>query len=295
MIILKNHFLLLLERIKIHFRNKNENKVLTLGNIVLDKNTFQVFVDKKEVNLTQREFELLAYLIKNKGHVCTRTNIIEDVWDIHFELRTPLAVIKGTMEVLIRKPRNEDEYKEKIRFCINEIDRLNTMVDQLLLLARFENQKQNVKLESINLNALILDNLARFSEKSKIKKLKIKTKFINDFYIQLDSYLVSIIISNLISNALKYSNDMGEVILQLYRQHNEIIFTIEDYGVGISEQNLNKIFNSFYRSDVSFHPEIKGTGLGLSIVKRLSDLLNIKILVESKLNQGTKFRVVFKD
>ncbi|WP_321538772.1 histidine kinase dimerization/phospho-acceptor domain-containing protein [Flavobacterium piscinae] len=65
--------------------------------------------------------------------------------DASHELRTPLAVIKGTMEVLIRKPRNEAEYKEKIRFCIDEIDRLNTMVDQLLLLARFENQKSNSK------------------------------------------------------------------------------------------------------------------------------------------------------
>jgi DNA-binding response OmpR family regulator len=83
----------LLERIRIHFRNKNENKVLTLGNIVLDKNTFQVFVDKKEVNLTQREFELLAYLIKNKGHVCTRTYIIEDVWDIHFDTGTNVVEV----------------------------------------------------------------------------------------------------------------------------------------------------------------------------------------------------------
>lgn len=102
----------LLERIKIHFRNKNENKVLTLGNIILDKNTFQVFVDKKEVNLTQREFELLAYLIKNKGHVCTRTNIIEDVWDIHFEYDT--GVIDVFMNA-IRKKLNLTKEQELIK------------------------------------------------------------------------------------------------------------------------------------------------------------------------------------
>ena len=102
----------LLERIKIHFRNKNENKVLTLGNIVLDKNTFQVFVDKNEVNLTQREFELLAYLIKNKGHVCTRTNIIEDVWDIHFEYDT--GVIDVFMNA-IRKKLNLSKDQELIK------------------------------------------------------------------------------------------------------------------------------------------------------------------------------------
>lgn len=102
----------LLERIKIHFRNKDENKVLTLGNIVLDKNTFQVFVDKNEVNLTQREFELLAYLIKNKGSVCTRTNIIEDVWDIHFEYDT--GVIDVFMNA-IRKKLNLTKDQELIK------------------------------------------------------------------------------------------------------------------------------------------------------------------------------------
>lgn len=213
--------------------------------------------------------------------------------DASHELRTPLAVIKGTMEVLIRKPRNQQEYEEKILFCISEVDRLNHMVDQLLLLARFENQKQNVKQETIYLNALILDNLTRFSEKTENKKIKIVTDFTEDFYVQSDNYLVSIIFSNLISNAIKYSNDNGKIELKLEKTSTDIIFTIADNGVGISEQDLNKIFNSFYRSDVTNHPDIKGTGLGLSIVKRLCDLLRIKISVESRINEKTKFILQF--
>ena len=213
--------------------------------------------------------------------------------DASHELRTPLAVIKGTMEVLIRKPRNQQEYEEKIQFCISEVDRLNHMVDQLLLLARFENQKQNVKQETIYLNALILDNLTRFSEKSESKKLKIKTEFTEDYYLISDNYLVSIIISNLISNAIKYSNPNGEIAIELGKTNDEVTFSITDYGVGIAKNDLDKIFNSFYRSDVSNHPEIKGTGLGLSIVKRLCDLLKLEITVESKLNQGTKFVLNF--
>ncbi|RAK25361.1 signal transduction histidine kinase [Flavobacterium aquaticum] len=215
--------------------------------------------------------------------------------DASHELRTPLAVMKGTMEVLIRKPRTQQEYEEKIQFCISEVDRLNHMVDQLLLLARFENQKQNVKQESIYLNALILDNLTRFSDKTESKKIKIIADFTDDYYIQSDNYLVSIIFSNLISNAIKYSHDNGEIVLQLEKTSTEIIFTVSDNGIGISEQDLNKIFNSFYRSDVSNHPEIKGTGLGLSIVKRLCDLLNFKIEVESKQNQRTQFRLFFSN
>ena len=213
--------------------------------------------------------------------------------DASHELRTPLAVIKGTMEVLIRKPRNQQEYEEKIQFCISEVDRLNHMVDQLLLLARFENQKQNVKQETIYLNALVLDNLTRFSEKSESKKLKIKTEFTEDYYLISDNYLVSIIISNLISNAIKYSNPNGEIAIELGKTNDEVTFSITDYGVGIAKNDLDKIFNSFYRSDVSNHPEIKGTGLGLSIVKRLCDLLKLEIAVESNLNQGTKFVLNF--
>lgn len=213
--------------------------------------------------------------------------------DASHELRTPLAVIKGSMEVLIRKPRNQQEYEEKIQFCISEVDRLNHMVDQLLLLARFENQKQNVKQESIYLNALILDNLARFSEKTESKKLKIKANFTEDYYILSDNYLLSIIISNLISNAIKYSNNNGEISLELEKNQEEIIFSIIDNGIGIAENDLDKIFNSFYRSDVSSHPNIKGTGLGLSIVKRLCDLLKIEIKVKSKLNETTKFILIF--
>ena len=102
----------MLERIKIHFRTKDEIKVLTLGNIKIDKSKFQVFVDNKEVSLTQREFELLEYLIKNKGQVCTRTNIIEDVWDIHFEYDT--GVIDVFMNA-IRKKLNLTKDQELIK------------------------------------------------------------------------------------------------------------------------------------------------------------------------------------
>jgi signal transduction histidine kinase len=253
---------------------------------------------KTRIPLPQNKDELFV-LSENINNLLNRIENAVDrekqfTSDASHELRTPLAVIKGTMEVLIRKPRNQQEYEEKIQFCISEVDRLNHMVDQLLLLARFENQKQNVKQESIYLNALILDNLTRFSDKTESKKLKIIADFTDDYYIQSDNYLVSIIFSNLISNAIKYSHDNGEIVLQLEKTPTEMIFTISDNGIGISEQDLNKIFNSFYRSDVSNHPEIKGTGIGLSIVKRLCDLLKIEIKVKSKLNEGTSFILKFK-
>ena len=207
--------------------------------------------------------------------------------DASHELRTPLAVIKGTMEVLIRKPRNQKEYEDKINFCISEVDRLNKMVDQLLLLARFENQKQNINNESIYLNALLLDLISRFSEKIAAKKITINSDFSSDFYVYSDAYLVSIIIGNLISNAIKYSNNSGKISIKLSQHSDTILFTIIDNGIGISQTDLEKVFYSFYRADSLNSSNIKGTGLGLSIVKRLCELLNITISIESELHVGT--------
>lgn len=207
--------------------------------------------------------------------------------DASHELRTPLAIIKGTLEVLIRKPREKQEYEDKINFCVSEVDRLNSLVDELLLLARFENQKQNNKIENVYLNELILESLSRYSDKIKKNDIVVSTNFNNDFYVQSDYYLVSIIISNLISNSVKYSKNGGQIIIDLDNNKNTTHLTISDNGIGIPENNLSKIFNSFYRSDNSKNPEIKGTGLGLSIVKRLCDLLNIEIQISSQENIGT--------
>lgn len=213
--------------------------------------------------------------------------------DASHELRTPLAVIKGTMEVLIRKPRNQHEYEEKISFCISEVDRLNHMLDQLLLLARFENQKQNIKNESVYLNAIVLDVLARFSDKIKNKKINISTNFSNEFTIASDNYLVAIIVSNLLSNAIKYTQDEGEISILLCNKDNTVQLSIIDNGIGIATSDIAKVFQSFYRSDSSNLATIKGTGLGLSIVKRLCDLLKIEITIESELQVGTIINLSF--
>lgn len=207
--------------------------------------------------------------------------------DASHELRTPLAIIKGTLEVLVRKPRTQPEYEEKVNFCIKEVDRMNTLVDELLLLARFENQKQNSKKETVFLNAIILDILARYSDKIKINKIKVHTNFNKDFYTTSDTYLVSIIISNLLSNAIKYSKENGAIFVTLEEENKQILCKIIDQGIGISNEDLEKVGNRFYRSQSEKHNEIKGTGLGLSIVKRLTDLLDIELKIESLPSRGT--------
>lgn len=207
--------------------------------------------------------------------------------DASHEIRTPLTVIKGTLEVLIRKPRNHEEYGEKINYCISEVDRLNHLVDQLLLLARYENQKHSLKIEKVHLNATILDAISRNANTIKTKNIVISTEFINEYYVKTDVYLFSIIINNLISNALKYSNINTTLVIAITKEDNIIKCSIIDSGIGIVSEDVAKVFNPFFRSKSNEHPEIKGTGLGLSIVKKLCSLLNINVQITSQENVGT--------
>lgn len=209
------------------------------------------------------------------------------------ELRTPLTIIKGTLEVLIRKPRNQEEYHEKINFCVNEVNRLNHLVDQLLLLARFENQKKSIKIEKTYLNAIILDTISHYSSIIKSKNIQITNNFAKDFYVKSDSYLLSIIINNLISNALKYSNEKGQISISIIENNSVIECSISDFGIGISSEDLKKIFDQFYRSKSIEYSEIKGTGLGLSIVKKLCEILSIETKITSQENIGTTVNLIF--
>lgn len=211
--------------------------------------------------------------------------------DASHELRTPLAVIKGTLEVLVRKQRKPEEYKEKIDFCINEVDRLNTLVDQLLLLARFENQKQTLNLISVNLETIIFECISRNTHELENKKINIKTYFEPNSMVQSDIYLLGIIINNLLSNAIKYSFQNTTVIISTEVENQKVCLKIKNTGETIPSHELENIFKQFYRVNPN-NPDIKGTGLGLSIVKKLCDLLHIDIIAKTE-NKETIFSLIF--
>ena len=246
---------------------------------------------KARIPYPQNQDELYV-LSKTINHLLDRIEVTIErekqfTSDASHELRTPLTVIKGTLEVLVRKPRAQAEYEDKINFCIAEVNRLNHLVDELLLLARFEDQKQSLKMEKVYLNAIILDTISRYSNKIQSKNISVSTEFTADYFVTTDIYLCAIIINNLVSNALKYSNQNSNLTLTINDNNSHIEFCITDTGIGISSGDLDRIFDQFYRSKSSEHHEIKGTGLGLSIVKRLCSLLNIAISISSQENSGT--------
>lgn len=266
------------------------NSIITTSNAITNDNL------KSRIELPKNKDELfiLSQTINNLLDRIENTIEREKQFtsDASHELRTPLAVIKGTLEVLIRKPRNTEEYQQKINFCISEVDRINNLVDQLLLLARFENQKQTLNIQKVSLNQCLDDTILRFKNKAEKRNITIIQNYSKDYFVDTDNYFFSIILNNLISNALKYSKDNGRVEIVIEKVKATTIIKVIDDGIGISSSELSKVFNSFYRTTNSNNlTEIKGTGLGLSIAKRLCDILAIEIEIFSKENVGTTLKL----
>jgi len=213
--------------------------------------------------------------------------------DASHELRTPLAVLKGTLEVLIRKPRKTREYLEKINYSINEIDRMNHLVDQLLLLARFDGQQKALDRQTFDLVELIENVLYRLQFSITEKKLKVDIGVDQPIQITSDPYMVDIIIENIVSNSIKYSSENTCISISLSRMKDCVSCSIKDTGVGIRKEELTKIFERFYRSDSLQYPNVKGNGLGLSIVKRMCDLLQVDINIDSIYKEGTSVHLTF--
>lgn len=209
------------------------------------------------------------------------------------EFRTPLSVLKGTMEVLIRKPRTQAEYKEKTEACIKEVDKLNDMVEQLLVLTRYEEGKHSLNYNHYQLEDLINNSVSLFCDAMLNKKLEVKMLVLpENISIYTDEPSFSTILNNLISNAVKYSNAEGVIEIKTYQQHQQLIVEIKNTGNGIPKEELKHIFEKFYRSYTSENHEIKGFGLGLPIVKRFCSLLDIEIDIESEADQTTVVKLI---
>lgn len=213
--------------------------------------------------------------------------------DASHELRTPLAVIKGTLEVLIRKPRSAQEYVDKVALAIREINRISYLVDQLLLLARFESQKNAMDHQKVDLSELTASILQRQHQQIMEKSLAISLESDNQNDVYTDPYMIDIIIENLISNAVKYSIHNESIKIVIRKTNDSISYVIIDTGIGIAAEEIGKIQEPFYRANPLEHPQIKGNGLGLSIVKRMCQLLEIKFSISSRPGLGTTAGLAF--
>lgn len=211
--------------------------------------------------------------------------------DASHEIRTPLAAIRGTLEVLIRKQREPKAYEEKIEEIISQVDRLDLLLDQLLQLARMESGSVDSKKEKIQLASFISNLTEVWAQNAFERKINIHIQVSNNAEITCNKIYLELILENLISNAIKYGKDSGNIFVKWNRELKTLF--VEDDGIGILPEHLPNIFNRFYRADVSRAKSVKGIGLGLSIVKKVADIQGIRLSVSSTIGKGTIFSVQF--
>ncbi|HAE59988.1 MAG TPA: two-component sensor histidine kinase [Anaerolineae bacterium] len=207
--------------------------------------------------------------------------------DVSHELRTPLTVIKGNAD-LIRKFGADDESIDSIK---DEADRLTRMVGDLLLLAQAESGKLTLSLNPVELDALLLEV---FQEMHVLAggKVVLKLKEIDEALVSGDRDRLKQVLLNLVSNAIQYTPQGGEVIVGLARSDGQVSITVRDSGPGIPTEDLPHIFERFYRGEKSrTRSKASGFGLGLSIAYWIVEHHGGKIFVVSQAGSGTTFTV----
>ncbi len=209
--------------------------------------------------------------------------------DASHELKTPLAVVKGTLEVLIRKPREREHYETRIQFCLKELNRMARLIDQLLMLARYESNKMTPHIVVTALSPLVENVVERMIPTAQAKGIAITVNQENNAHISADPGMLDMIFENIISNAIKYSSSGSSIAIEVKHDEGNVICSISDQGIGVPAEKLNAIFDRFYRVDESRSSSTGGLGLGLSIVKKLADLQQIRVSVNSVPDTGTTF------
>ncbi len=214
--------------------------------------------------------------------------------DASHELRTPLSVIKGTLEVLVRKPREVKQYEEKINYCIKETDRMTKLIDQLLFLAKYDSGKVLPDKTNADIRKILEDTFNRLEPVLTEKEIKINIDSNGDTSAVADESMMGIIFENVITNSIKYSGNRSEIDVKFNNSGSYLECVIKDTGTGMTDDQIKKIFDRFYRTDESRNSEAGGFGLGLSIVKKFCELQEIDLSVESKPSRGTSFSFKIK-
>ena len=210
--------------------------------------------------------------------------------DASHELRTPLAVIRSQAEGVLNRKHSRDEYRQALEIIRDQTEWMGNLVAKLLILARSDDGREQLELESLNLAELGEGVAAEFQGLAASKGLQLITTIKDPLMILGDQTRLTQLLANLVANAIKYT-PAGQIIISLERTGKWILLRVKDTGVGIPAEHLPHIFERFYRVDKARSRLEGGFGLGLSICDWIVRAHGGKIEVESTVGQGTTFKV----
>lgn len=211
------------------------------------------------------------------------------IQDISHELRTPLTIMRGELEVALKRQRSPEEYSAILMSSLEETTKVGKLLENLLALARLDSSSASLLRDRVDISMLMHDILADMEILSVQKGIEIEFISQGGVMLPLDREKIKRAFVNILDNAFKYTPENGQLTVEVIQENDRAVVTIADTGIGIPEQDLPHIFDRFYQVDKSRSSE--GFGLGLSIVRSIIKAHGGSITVESTQNKGTTFLI----
>ncbi len=210
---------------------------------------------------------------------------------ITHELKSPMSTIKLSLQTMGKRKLETEQSEKLINNSLADLDRLESLVDNILFAAKIERNEPGFSNEEINVSGLVIHAIERFAHNK--KAIAIKADVDPDIYLPADAIGFTSVINNLIENAIKYSENSTEIRVRLHTDAQNVYLTIADKGIGIADNEKEKVFRKFYRVGNEDTRRTNGTGLGLYIVKRFVEIYRGEITVEDNSPKGSIFRITF--
>ncbi|MCC6543485.1 MAG: HAMP domain-containing protein [Nitrospirae bacterium] len=209
--------------------------------------------------------------------------------DASHELRTPTSILRSYCDITLKRDRTVDDYKDVLNKMSHAVNRMCDIINRILTISRFDSNAISFKPVKVNLKELIEGILKMVEPTAASRGIKINNA-VNDVFVTGDREGLAEVFSNIVENAIKYNRPEGTVDIHIKEVNGDAVIDVEDTGIGIPEEDKEKVFDRFYRVDAS-RGETIGSGLGLSIVRAIVKSHGGRIEVESKLGKGSLFRV----
>ncbi|WP_369752414.1 sensor histidine kinase [Flavobacterium sp. WC2409] len=210
------------------------------------------------------------------------------IGNVSHELLTPIAILKNRFENLIQNQSLDDIAIDKISDSLNTLDAMKKVINNLLLISRIDN-KQFQTNEEINISEIITELIENLKDRIQERELSVAKNIRENFDFKGNKTLIQVMITNLITNAIKYNNPSGNITVTDSWNNKNYTLIISDTGIGMNKEQLTQIFDRFTR--INFEQD--GHGIGLAIVDSIAKLHQIEIQVESEINKGTSFKITF--
>ena len=284
------------------FNNKIENIAFTSVNENERKNQSQIFTKKLKQRLWMIIGEGSVFIIILSSGVYRLIKVMNAenelnkrqhnfLLSVTHELKSPLASARLQLETILKRQLDKEKQDKIISNALNDLDRLNTLTNNILTATQIDNSHYQLNIENQNISKTtenIIQTIAfKNSKRTILSKIEAELYHFFDF----DSY--TSILTNLIENAIKYSNEQSTIMIELKRIEEKIELLVKDNGVGIPENEKSEIFKKFYRIGNEETRRTKGTGLGLFITRQLVEAHSGSIHVTNNSPNGSIFRILF--